>query len=173
MQARRIREAALGVGLLAAGGIVSALDQFSPHVMVPTASAASRAAKAMAPLTGHPAVLPASPTERSMSWSDAEIISALGECVGLLAPIGAEVELLKPIRNGQCGFPAPVRLKRVAGVELDPPAVVNCRMAAKVRTWIVESLQPLAVETLGTRVRRLVTAAGYMCRQRIGSSARN
>ena len=68
----------------------------------------------------------------------------------LLAPTGADIELSKPIRNGQCGTPAPVVLKRVSGVELNPPAVVNCRVAAKVHEWINESVQPLARETLGT-----------------------
>jgi hypothetical protein len=114
---------------------------------------------------------PATPAEAAAKWSDAEIISALEECVRSLAPTGTEVELSKPIRNGQCGTPAPVLLKRVDGVELSPPALVNCRVAAKVYSWIKERLQPLALETLGERVTRLDTASAYMCRQRVGSSS--
>ena len=69
----------------------------------------------------HPPVVPEG------TWSDAAIIAGLEECVRLLAPTGAEVEISKPIRNGQCGTPAPILLKRIAGVEVTPPAVVNCR----------------------------------------------
>ena len=145
--------------------------KFAPEALMPAASAESKSAKAKTPVpTDHPTVPPAAAPAESATWTDSDIISALEECVRLLAPTGADVELSKPIRNGQCGTPAPVLLKRVAGVELNPPAVVNCRMAAKVHDWINESLQPLARETLGTRVTRIITASAYMCRQRIGSS---
>jgi hypothetical protein len=76
----------------------------------------------------HPPVQPSDKAEAE-TWSDAEIIAALEECVRLLAPTGAELEVSKPIRNGQCGTPAPVLLKRVAGVEMSPSALVNCRLA--------------------------------------------
>jgi hypothetical protein len=132
----------------------------------------SNLAKAKTPVPAdHPPVAPTPPAEAAATWSDKEIISALEECVRLLAPTGADVELSKPIRNGQCGTPARVLLKRVDGVELSPPAVVNCRIAAKVHTWIKESLQPLALEVLGQRLSRLDTASAYMCRQRVGSKS--
>src|SRR5262245_59179953 len=38
-------------------------------------------------------------------WSDAEVIGALRRCVSELAPTGALVQSLEPIRNGQCGTP--------------------------------------------------------------------
>jgi hypothetical protein len=104
------------------------------------------------------------------SWSDAEIIAGLQECVRLLAPTGAEVEVSKPIRNGRCGTPAPVLLKRIAGVELTPPAVVNCRLAARLDHWMKDTVQPAAEEMLGGRITRITTASAYACRQRIGTS---
>jgi hypothetical protein len=117
-----------------------------------------------------PALRPATEAESNATWSDAEIIAAREDCVRLLAPTGAEVELSKPVRNGQCGTPAPILLKRVAGLELNPPAVVNCRIAAKVYQWINDSVQPTAVEMLGTGLKRMITASAYTCRQRVGSS---
>jgi hypothetical protein len=140
--------------------------------MVPAVAAELKSAKSKTPVPAdHPAVPSAAPPAQSATWSDQEILSTLEECVRLLAPTGAELELSKPIRNGQCGTPAPVLLKRVADVELSPPAVVNCRVAAKVHKWVNESVQPKALETLGTRVERIITASAYMCRQRVGSSA--
>jgi hypothetical protein len=117
----------------------------------------------------HPTVQPSDKAEAE-TWSDPEIITALEECVRLLTPTGADLEVSKPIRNGQCGTPAPVLLQRVAGVEMSPPALVNCRLAAKLHQWTTEKVQPIAQEVFGTSVRRIVTASAYMCRQRIGTS---
>jgi hypothetical protein len=156
-----------GVGALA---IANAAYRLPGNGVLPVASAASRSPQPKAPVQAdHPAVRPSMGTEGEV-WSDAEIIGALEECVRLLAPTGANVEVSKPIRNGQCGTPAPVLVKRVAGVELNPAPVVNCRVAVKVDQWIRETIQPAAQQTFGTEVRRLVTASSYMCRQRIGSS---
>jgi len=77
----------------------------------------------------HPPVQP-SDEPQAATWPDAEIIAAAEECVRLLSPTGDEIELSKPIRDGQCGTPVPVIVKRVAGVELSPSALVNCRVAA-------------------------------------------
>jgi hypothetical protein len=117
----------------------------------------------------HPPVAPEGKAEAE-TWSDAEIVAGLEECVRLLAPTGAEVEISKPIRNGQCGTPAPVLLKRIAGVEVTPPAVVNCRLAARLDHWMKDTVQPVAEEMLGGRVTRIVNASAYACRQRIGTS---
>ena len=118
----------------------------------------------------HPPVAPEGKAEAE-TWSDGQIIADLEECVRLLAPTGAEVEISKPIRNGQCGTPAPVLLKRIAGVEVTPPAVVNCRLAARLDHWMKDTVQPVAEEMLGGRVTRIITASGYACRQRIGTSS--
>jgi hypothetical protein len=48
------------------------------------------------------------------------------------------------------------------------PALVNCRLAAKLHQWTTEKVQPIALEL--STVRRIVTASAYMCRQRIGTS---
>jgi hypothetical protein len=119
--------------------------------------------------TDHPPVEP-SDKAQAATWPDAEIIAALEECARLLSSTGDEFDVSKPIRDGQCGTPAPVILKRVASVELSPSALVNCRVAAKVNQWINQTVQPIAKELLGAPIRRIVTASAYMCRQRIGTT---
>src|SRR5215813_9996093 len=107
-------------------------------------------------------------------WSDAEVIGALRRCVSELAPTGALVQSLEPIRNGQCGTPAPVRLRGFMlpiDMEVSPPAVVNCSIVTKLHDWIRDSLQPAAERDLRSRITRIVTASSYDCRDRIGSTS--
>ncbi len=55
-------------------------------------------------------------------------------------------------------------------VEIVPPALVNCRIAAKLSEWVEQKLQPIAMEVLEAPVVRIVNASAYTCRQRVGSS---
>jgi hypothetical protein len=107
-------------------------------------------------------------------WSDAEVITALRECVRLLAPIAADVEVSQPVKHEQCGAPAPVALKRIGSganrVEINPPATINCAMVASLHTWVEKTLQPAAQEMLGSPIVRLRSASGYSCRNRNGSA---
>jgi hypothetical protein len=106
-------------------------------------------------------------------WSDAEIIAALRECVRLLAPIAAEIDVSQPVKHEECGTPAPVLLRRVGSgdnkVEVSPPVLLNCRMVAALHSWVDNTLQPIARETLGTTIKRLRSASSYACRNRNGS----
>ena len=117
----------------------------------------------------HPPVQhPPAPTEE---WTAADVIAGLEECDLLLRPLGAGYDTSKPIRHGQCGLPVPILLRRVAGVEITPPTIVNCRVAAKLHAWIESSLQPTAQKLLGQPISRIVSASGYSCRQRIGTTS--
>jgi hypothetical protein len=133
------------------------------------------AAPIKGPEVGNPAP-GASRTEKPPqppTWSDAEVIGALRNCVSELASAGALVQALEPIRNGQCGTPAPVRLRGFMApidVDVSPPAVVNCHIVAKLHDWIRDSLQPAAERDLRSRIIRIVTASSYDCRNRIGST---
>lgn len=102
-------------------------------------------------------------------WSDAEIISALRQCMRLLAPISAKIEVSEPLKHEQCGDPAPVILRSIDNVDLQPPAVVNCAMVASLYRWVEDTLQPTAQDVLGTRITRLRNLSGYACRNRNGS----
>ena len=106
-------------------------------------------------------------------WSDAQVIAALRECVKLLAPIAADVEVSEPMKHEQCGAPAPVLVRRIGlganKVEISPPAMVNCAMVVGLHAWVEKTLQPAAQEALGSPVTRLRNASGYACRTRVGS----
>jgi hypothetical protein len=106
-------------------------------------------------------------------WSEEEIIAALRECLRLLAPIAADVEVAQPLKHEQCGAPAPVALKRVGSgagkVEINPPATLNCAMVVSLHSWVEKTLQPAAQEELGSPIVRLRNASGYACRARNGS----
>jgi hypothetical protein len=112
------------------------------------------------------------PVEPSLeaTWTEQEIIAAQEECAKLLGPLGLAVEIAKPVRTGQCGTPAPILLRWVGAVEIVPPAVVNCRIAAKLSEWVEQKLQPIATEVLEAPVVRIVNASAYTCRQRVGIS---
>jgi hypothetical protein len=110
-------------------------------------------------------------------WSDAEIATALKTCVQLLGPITAEVEVMPAMKQDQCGTAAPVLLKRIGSgvnaVEVQPPAVLNCAMVARLATWVEGTLQPVAKDTLASSVKRLNSASGYVCRGRNGDTYGN
>jgi hypothetical protein len=114
-----------------------------------------------------PPTLPAPPAVDE--WSDEEVIGALKDCLRRLAPLGTQVEVSEPIRHERCGAPAPVVLKRIGAVDLQPPPVLNCAMVASLHTWVEKSLQPAAQELLGSPIVRIRNASGYACRNRIGS----
>jgi hypothetical protein len=113
--------------------------------------------------------IPSEAEAKEQVWTDAQIIAALEECLQLLSPLGANIDVSKPMRNGQCGAPAPVTLKRVGAVEISPPAVMNCRMVASLHEWIETKLQPAARDLLKSPVTRMISASGYVCRNRYGS----
>jgi len=129
-----------------------------------------------------PAVPPEAPAEAVQGeppkpdvWADAEVISALRDCVKLLSPIAADVDLAPPVKHEQCGAAAPVMLRGVASgsnrVEIKPPAMLNCAMVAHLHEWITTVLQPAAEQAFGSPITRLANASGYACRQRTGSQS--
>lgn len=105
-------------------------------------------------------------------WSQEDVVNALRECIRLLGPIAADVEVTVPIKKGACGTAAPVRLRRVGRenpVVLSPPATVNCAMVVALHKWIEAEVQPEAKRTLGSPVVSLENVSAYNCRQRNGS----
>lgn len=106
-------------------------------------------------------------------WSEEAVIAALRECVKLLGPIAAEVEVSPPVKSEQCGAPAAVLLRRVGSgankVEINPPAMLNCAMVATLHGWVEKTLQPAAQASFGAPIARLRSASGYACRNRNGS----
>jgi len=100
-------------------------------------------------------------------WTQAELTAGLRECLRLLAPVVADVELAEPIKKGACGSPAPLELRGLGKdkkVTFRPAPTMNCRLAAGVSRWVETVLQPAAREELGSPVKRIVGASSYSCR---------
>lgn len=112
--------------------------------------------------------------ERPATWSEEEVSSARRECDELLASIAADAELQAPLRHGDCGTPAPLKVARIGsagGVALEPAGVLNCRMVARLHQWIETVAQPAAREGLGSKIVKLSNASAYMCRNRYNDAA--
>ena len=120
------------------------------------------------PSADHPPIDQLSASKET--WSELEVLAAFQECADLLNPLDVSYEVSRPIRNGQCGAPSPVLVRRIADVDLVPPTLMNCRVASRLHHWVTSHLQPTAAETLGTRISKIVSASGYSCRQRIGAT---
>jgi hypothetical protein len=106
------------------------------------------------------------------SWPEAEIAAAVRQCAAVLADRNVQYEHAPPIRQGICGTPAPVNLKAIGRpeVSLQPPATMNCAVAAAVGTWVDRVLQPAASEIFSSPVVRLVGTGSYTCRNRNGAA---
>ena len=104
-------------------------------------------------------------------WTDAEVTAALKECLRLLAPVAAEVEVNPAMRQGQCGTPAPILLKSIGTnpkLTFQPAVEINCPMAVALGEWAKDTLQPAARDSYGSEVSRIVSSSGYSCRNRYG-----
>ena len=138
-----------------------------PAPAAKTPPAPETAPKAAAPPPAAP-VEPAPPA----TWSEAEITAARQACSTVLAPLKVSVQELPPLKQDKCGTPAPVALKRLGpaagGVELSPPATLNCAMVAKLDAFVEKTLQPAAREVFGSPVVKFNQASGYVCRGRNG-----
>ena len=87
-------------------------------------------------ITGTPLLENSKPTHAGPNpggednWTDAEILHGREECMHLLQSVAAEVDMLPPIKRGNCGLPAPVRLKSLGSdptLVFEPPVEINCR----------------------------------------------
>lgn len=136
-------------------------------------------AKAAEPAPQAPPAPPAAAAQPAppASWSEAEITSARQQCSTLLTPLQVMVQELPPLKQDKCGTPAPVALKKLGpaagGVELSPPATLNCAMVAKLDAFVEKTLQPAAREAFGSPVVRFNQASGYVCRGRNGDLMAN
>lgn len=103
------------------------------------------------------------------TWPADAVAAARAECQELLK--GLDIRFTpRPAIGGPdgCGAAAPLEVNSIAGVELTPPALLNCRMARHLHQWINLSVQPAALVKLKTRVTTINTASSYVCRRRNG-----
>ncbi len=101
------------------------------------------------------------------AWPESVVAREKEQCMQALKSIKADLELLPPVKDGGCGAPDLVRLKRVGSkspVVFDPPVVVNCKLAVALHSWNKSTLQPASRRHLRSRVARILGASGYACR---------
>jgi hypothetical protein len=89
-------------------------------------------------------------------------------CGAMIARLGVEAKPLASMREGDCVVPAPVSVSALDGgaVTFTTEALLDCDMAEQVATWMDDTVQPIALKTLGARVSGLRIAASYACRNR-------
>lgn len=87
-------------------------------------------------------------------------------CLARLKATGAVFVAVPPIREGECGADAPLRLSEAGGLRLDPPAVTGCDAALAFAQWAAQVVRPAATLHLRTEATSLAIAASYACRTR-------
>ena len=104
-------------------------------------------------------------------WPQGAIITARARCADILKRIGGVAVYEEPIKHGDCGTPAPIRLislGRKPEVVISPPALINCEMAEALYTWLKDGLQPLARKHLGGPIIKISKMSDYSCRNAYG-----
>ena len=105
------------------------------------------------------------------AWTAAEIEAAKARCDKILAHIDAVTVPEPPMKKGDCGAAAPVRLMSIGKkpeIVIHPPAVVTCELAEALHDWMQDNVQPLARKHLGAEVVRIENISDYSCRNALG-----
>jgi hypothetical protein len=108
---------------------------------------------------------------RVTEWSKSDIEAAQLRCVQVLKDLDFVAIPAPPMREGDCGAPAPIELVSIGKspqVTFSPPVTVTCDLAATMHTWIRNELQPIAKRHLGAEVIRIDTMSSYSCRNAYG-----
>ena len=163
--------------LLGAMFLVMPLEAWAQAVppAAPATKATEPGARAVPPpkQAQWPKTLPeAKPAAHSpRSWSKAEIDEAQSRCKAVLAGLDVVAVPVEPMREGDCGAPAPIEVISVGKnpqVSLSTPSVLTCDMAAALEKWVKTDVQPAAREVLGSPVVRLDVMSAYSCRNAYG-----
>jgi hypothetical protein len=107
-------------------------------------------------------------------WPEQEISLAKARCTALLQGLNVVAVPAPPIREGDCGTPAPMELISIGKspqVAFSPTVIVTCDMVAALHKWVAQALQPLARRHLGAPLIRIDTMSSYSCRNAYGRTA--
>ena len=105
------------------------------------------------------------------AWTKAEMAEGLARCNAMLAKLDVIVVPADPVREGECGSPAPVQLISVGRnpqVSLSAPMVMTCDMVVALHNWMKSDVQPASRELLGSQIVRMEVMSGYSCRNAYG-----
>lgn len=102
-----------------------------------------------------------------VSWPEASVRRAEAQCAELASASGVTWQRQPPLgSSGACGTAVPIIVTAAAGIAIEPPALVNCRMAKALADWLARDVQPIAAAELGSPVVKIRNAASYVCRSR-------
>ncbi|MGE0629374.1 MAG: extensin family protein [Hyphomicrobiaceae bacterium] len=89
-------------------------------------------------------------------------------CRVLLAGKPIEVSEAPAYEFPPCVIAGPVRVLSIGSdkVQVKPAALVDCRVADALIDWIDKVVQPAAIEELGSPVKAISSASGFVCRPR-------
>jgi hypothetical protein len=121
-----------------------------------------------------PAAKDAAPTPAA--WKPEEIAAAQARCTAILKDLDAVSTPVPPIREGECGAAAPIRLTSLGknpALTFSPPALVDCELAGALAGWIKNDVQPLAMKHLGAKIVRVEVMSDYACRTSAGRGAKH
>ncbi len=101
-------------------------------------------------------------------WTAAEIEAGRKECRAQLAGLDVLFEPAPPVRDGDCGLPAPILLKgfrngREPPLLFHPPPTVSCKLARALGRWIADEVQPAALSHLQAPIVEMTTVSSYRC----------
>ena len=119
------------------------------------------------PAAPAPAAAPLPPP----GWSSTEVETELARCAQLLRDVDVVARHLQPIKEHECGAPAPLELISVGKspqVSFSPPVIVTCDLAAALARFVKSDVQPLARKYLGAEIVRIDTMSSYSCRTAYG-----
>lgn len=110
----------------------------------------------------------AAPAPAPDAWSPEQIAEARARCTAALKRLNASVVYEEPIKDGDCGDPAPISLTRLGNVTFTPAARINCGMLVPLDAWISKNLQRSAMRQLGARITTIEVMSDYSCRTALG-----
>lgn len=156
-----------GVGLAIALTALNCTAAVAKQPAKPAEKAQPEAAPP-APARKNPETATKAPPPPPDVWAPAEIAAAKAQCAAALKGLNVLVSYEEPIKDGECGTPAPIRLVKLDNVTFQPAALINCGMLAPLHTWITRDLQPLARRKLSAKITTIEVMSDYSCRTAFG-----
>lgn len=104
-------------------------------------------------------------------WAPETITAAKEQCAEILKRIHAVAIYQEPVKQGECGAPAPIQLISIGKnpeVSISPPATMTCALADGLSRWLENDLQPLARKHLGSEIIKIENMSSYACRNAYG-----
>jgi hypothetical protein len=113
----------------------------------------------------------AAATLAATTWSVEEIAAAKARCTIVLRGLDVVAVPKEPLRDGECGTPAPMELVSIGRnpqVTFSPPPTVTCDLIQALSGWLKSEVQPAARTMLDGPVVRVAVMSDYSCRNAYG-----